>query len=351
MINGYAQHGLGHEALKCFGEMQDAKIRPNAVTYAGVLKACGIVGSLDVGEGIDAEVRKQGLLQNDVVLGTALVDMYTKCNALEKAREVFDHLPNRTIASWNALIGGYVQHGQGEEALKCFKEMQDMGISPDEVTYLCTLKACGIVGFLKIGENIVVEIRKQGLLKDNIMLGTALVDMYSKCGASDIALEVFEQLPVKNVVSWSTLITLYAHLGQSHVVMALYERMKTECVVPSSVTYTLLLTSCSHSGLVKYGEKLFEEMCVQYSLTPTLEHYSCMIDLFGRAGLFDMAKALLEKVSHSDHLPLFMTILGACRAWRNVKLGRWAFEHSIKLNDKCASAYITMENIYVGMEE
>ena len=348
LITGYAQHGLGDEALKCFRQMKDAKIFPDVVTYVCILKACGTVGSLEVGQDIDVEVRKRGLLQKDVMLGTSLVDMYCKCGALEKAQEVFAHLPMWNVVTWSVLINGYVQHGLDHEALKCFRKMEEVGTSPDEITYICILKACGSVGSLEIGEEIDAKVRKQGLLQKDIVLGTALVDMYSKCGALKKAGEVFEYLPVQNVVSWSALISGYAQLGQTNVVWNLYRRMRREGVVPNFVTFTVMLNACSHAGLVKDGEKLFNEMCVVYDLTPSLEHYTCMIDLFGRAGHFDKAKALLEKVSHSGHLPLFLNILGACKKWRNMKLARWLFEKLIELDENCAAAYVYMENIYAA---
>ena len=352
LIGGYARHGFGEEALKCFRHMNDARIRPNAVTYVCVLNACGIVGSLEIGKYIDAEVRKQGLLWNNVLLGTALVDMYSKCGALKNAREIFEKLSVRNIVSWSALIGGYVQHGLGEDALKCFKQMNDARVRPNGVTYVCILKACGIVGSLEIGEAIHAELRKQGLLEKDVVLGNALIDMYSKCGVPEKAQEVFNQLLVRNVVSWSTLINGHAQLGQTNVVLNLYRQMIAEGIVPNSVTFIVLLTACSHAGLMEEGEQLFHEMRAAYCLEPILEHYTCMIDLFGRAGHFDKMKTLIDKVSNSRYLPLFLTVLGACRKWRNVKLGRWAFEQAIGLDERCSAAYVCMKNIYVsvGME-
>ena len=118
---------------------EDVHICPNVVTYICILKACTIVGSLQIGEYIAAEVRKRGLLHKDVVLGTALVDMYAKCGALEKAQEVFECLPMRNVVTWSALITGYTQHGLGDEALKCYMQMQDAGVCPNLVTYMCVL--------------------------------------------------------------------------------------------------------------------------------------------------------------------------------------------------------------------
>ena len=133
---------------------------------------------------------------------------------------------------------------------------------------------------------------------------------------------MFELLPEQDVVSWNALITGYSQLGQAHVVLNMYSKMRAQLIVPNSITFIVLLNACSHAGLVDQGEKLFDEMCVVHSLTPTLEHYTCMVDLFGRAGRFDKLKVLLGKFPDFSHLPLFQNILCSYIKWRNVKLGR-----------------------------
>ena len=126
-----------------------------------------------MGESIHAKIVKQQLLERNVVLSNALVDMYGKCGMLEKAQEVFDEIPIHDIVSWNALITGYAHHGLGKEALKCFKKMQAEGLSPDAVTFICVLNACGSIKSLEMGEEIHAEVNKRGLLKKKIGLGTS----------------------------------------------------------------------------------------------------------------------------------------------------------------------------------
>jgi pentatricopeptide repeat protein len=225
--------------------------------------------------------------------------------------------------------------------------MEAKGVPPDAVTYGCILKTCSILGALQIGESIVKQISKRGLLQNDVVLGNTLLDMYSKCGALKKALEVFEQLPVRDVVCWNVLIGGYAQLGNANAVFYLYTMMKLANIAPNSVTFILLLTACSHAGLLKEGENLFfNEMHIVNNLDPVVEHYTCMIDLFGRAGHIEKAKALLENVSHCGHIVPFLTMLAACRKWRNVSFGRWAFEHSVELDATCSAAYFCMEQIY-----
>ena len=131
-----------------------------------------------------------------------------------------------------------------------------------------------------------------------------------------------------------------AEYGQSGV-LKLYREMRKQGILPSPVTILVLLTACSHAGLLEEGEKLFDDMCGVYKLSPTLEHYTCMIDLFSRVGCLEKAKDLLDNVfSSSDRRALCLTLLGRCHKSGNVVLGRWAFEHAAKLDEKSADVYV-----------
>ena len=122
--------------MKYFRKTKDERVCPNTITYICILKACDIVGSLKIGEEIDAEVRNQGLLQKDVILGSAFIDMYSKCGALKKAREIFEHLPVQNAVTWNPLIAGYGQLGQINVVLDLYSRMNVEGV-PDAVTLFC----------------------------------------------------------------------------------------------------------------------------------------------------------------------------------------------------------------------
>jgi pentatricopeptide repeat protein len=172
--------------------------------------------------------------------------------------------------------------------------------------------------------------------------------MYCKCGDLDKAQEVFEQLPLRNIVPWNALMAGYAQLGQANVVIDLYRKARMDDLVPNVVTFVALLSACSHDGLLEEGEKLFDEIQRVYHLTPALEHYTCMMDLFGRSGCFNKVYTLLDRVLYSGHLPLFLSLLGACGKWGNVTLGRWAFEQAVRLDTKCSVAYVGMKNIYAA---
>ncbi|MCO5591883.1 hypothetical protein L7F22_045876 [Adiantum nelumboides] len=161
LIAGYAREGKGQTAFHCFEKMQQEGLSPTAVTYTSILKACAVIGALDKGRKIHDEISRKGLLQHDLVLGNALVTMYVKCGDLGQAQRVLEKLPFRNVVTWSALIAGYAQNGQGQQALFCFEQMQRESISPNEVTYVSILQACAVIGSLDKGKKIHDEISRQ----------------------------------------------------------------------------------------------------------------------------------------------------------------------------------------------
>ncbi|KAI5064630.1 hypothetical protein GOP47_0021300 [Adiantum capillus-veneris] len=136
-------------------------------------------------------------METDVIVGSALVDMYAKCGMLEKAKEAFDKIPTRDTSSWNALIIGYVDHGLGYQVVHCFGQMQDEDIAPAVVNFVCILKAYDRIQAIETSEGIHMEVQRQGLLDKHMVQATALVDIYAKCGMLAKAQEVFDALPTR----------------------------------------------------------------------------------------------------------------------------------------------------------
>ena len=353
LITGYGQHGYGDKALKCLEHMRSKGLSPDAMAFTCILKACGSMGAAETGKEIHADIVKEGLLVHDSVLGNALVDMYAKCGALAMAQQVFDEISIRDIVSWTSLISGYGRHGLGEETLNCFQRMQLEGLYPNAVTFVCLLQTCGSLGAMEKGKEIHTELVKEGLLEKDGMLGNALVDMYCKCGAIVKAEEVFHKLPNRGVVAWTALIAGYSHVGRYDAVFNSFNKMIGEGVEPNMITFLVVLSACSSSGLVDEGQMYFETMTSGYCIAPTIQHYTCMIDLFGRGGHFDKAVSMVGRMPSIDYLPAWLALLGACQKWGNLMLGRLAFEHSIRLDEKCAVAYDLMSTIYLaaGMQE
>ncbi|KAH7432580.1 hypothetical protein KP509_07G028900 [Ceratopteris richardii] len=275
LISGCAQQGKGEEALKCFEQMQNKGFSPNSVTYSCVLKACGCIGALEKGEQIHQEIAQQGLLEKRMPIGNTAVDMYAKCGELSKAYEVLQEASSSDVVSWSALISGCAQQGKGEEALKCFEQMQNKGLSPNSVTYSCVLKACGCIGALEKGEQIHQEIAQQGLLEKNDLLFVAAVDMYAKCGELSKAYEVLQEASSSDVVSWSALISGCAQQGKGEEALKCFEQMQNKGLSPNSVTYSCVLKACGCIGALEKGEQIHQEIAQQGLLEKRYHPWQC----------------------------------------------------------------------------
>lgn len=348
LIVGYANHGLGHQALNCFEQMLSKGFCPNAVTLLGVLKACGSIGASSKGQEIHAEIVKDELLERDVVLGTALVDMYAKCGLLTDAQDVFDESPWRDSISWNALLAGYSQYMHTEAALECFEKMQLWGFSPDLVTFVCVLKACGCIGATRKAQEIHSEFVRDGLLESDLVVGNSLIDMYASCGMLAEAQDVFDSLQVRDLVSWNTLIAGYAQLGKGEEVFDMLNKLVAEFGELDSITLTVVLNTCSHLGFMNKGELIFATMCAEYGILPTVEHYACLIDLFCRAGHIERALSTVKESPFAADVLVWNSLLGACQKQGSIKLGRWAFEHAAQLGERDSAAFVGMSNFYAA---
>eukprot|EP00250_Pteridium_aquilinum_P035280 c9067_g1_i1 orf=372-1232(+) len=208
LIGGYIKLGRPQQALALYQEMQrNESLYPSGHTFAALLKACMLLKDWVGGLELHAEVARAGLLERNVFIGSTLVHMYVKCGFLSKAQQAFDRLPVRDTVLWTALMTGYLENGLGEDAINCFERMQFDNVTPDALTIVCGLKACGSVGAVEKGQDIHAETERHGFFKRDIVVGNTLVDMYVKFGLLSTARQVFDSLVGRNVVSWNALIT------------------------------------------------------------------------------------------------------------------------------------------------
>ncbi|KAH7365366.1 hypothetical protein KP509_18G023200 [Ceratopteris richardii] len=348
IITGYIEAGQCDQAVFYFDLMQKKGFCPNAITYTCILKVCGVMRDVEKGKMIHNKIQEQGWLDYHVPLRSALVDMYAKCGDLVNARSVFEALPARDIVSWGALIAGYVQEGEGQDALDCFNEMESEGHVANAVTFSCALKACGITGALEKGEQIHREISKQKILGNDVVLGNSLVDMYAKCGALVKAQEVFNELSLRNTVTWNALIAGYTKHGLGKQALSCFDQMLHDGVSPDVVTLSCVLNACNHLGLVEECFVYFRIIVREYRVTPVVEHYSCMVDLFGRTGCLEKAACLIQDMPSSDCPVLWRTLLGACQKWSDINVGKWAFQQALQSDECDGAAHILMASIYAG---
>jgi pentatricopeptide repeat protein len=215
--------------------------------------------------------------------------------------------------------------------------MQHEAIAPDAVTFLTTLKASGSMGAAEIGKDIHFRIVAGGFaVEADVVLGTALVDMYARCGLLQRAREVFDRIGARNAASWNALIAGYARIGDPSRAVELWHGMSREGVESTLATFAALLAACSSRGLIDRGQTYFRQMSSHYGLVPDFEHYTCMINLLGGAGCFAELVALIEQMPPSSigllrHLRACSALLNACRRSGHLELASLAFGHAVRV--------------------
>lgn len=346
MIAAYIEHGNDKEALKVYQQMPGAAMKPDEFTFSTILCACSSVSALTDGRKIHANIVEQRF-ESDVVVATALIEMYNKCGCLEDARKVFDRIYQKTVYAWTAMIGACTQHGEGKEALQLFQHMQQNRVKPDEITFANVLGACASLSALAEGKAIHLLARNQGYESD-IVVGATLVNMYSKCGSLTDAQIVFDNMHYKDVVSWNAMVAAYTQHGLVEKVLHLFSKMQADGVKPNGITFMCILSACSRAGLVDQGCHYFDSMTDVYGIIPTVEHYGCMIDLFGRSGRLKEAEDVIRKMPFEPSALVWETLLGACQIYGDVERGKRAAEHVIQLDILKDSPYVLLSNIYAA---
>ncbi|KAL4195298.1 hypothetical protein AMTRI_Chr05g63940 [Amborella trichopoda] len=346
MIGGFAQANSGTEALALFEEMRLVGPTPNGFTMVSVLSACAQLGDLKLAKKLHSYVEELELIEKDVFVGNGLINMYAKCGAIERANSVFRQMRVRDIFSWTAMITGLVQGNQFKEALSLFQKMQNFGEKPNEVTLVSILSACAQLGALDQGRWIHAYIDEHDMGCD-VFVNNALIDMYAKCGCIETALLVFRGMTWRDVASWNTIMGGIAMHGHARKAIQLFtEMLKQRDVRPDRMTLMAVLCACTHGGMVQEGRHYFKSMNTIYGVNPSVEHYGCMVDLLGRAGLFDEACGLIDSMPMNPNAIIWGTLMASCRVHNNVDLAETAARHLIELSPNDEAVYVLLSNMY-----
>ncbi|XP_071701499.1 pentatricopeptide repeat-containing protein At2g22410, mitochondrial-like [Rutidosis leptorrhynchoides] len=375
LINGCVKNGMADEALRVFQRMKSSVVEANVVTMIAVFAACSQKGNLELGKSTHEYVKKMKL-NTSLNLMNSVLDMYVKCGSLVTAKEIFesmshkdvfswtsmingyakngelilakkmfDEMPERNTVSWNAMISGYSQNNKPKEALELFNNMENEGFVPIESTLVCVLSACAQSGFLDLGQWIYIYYIKQNRIQLTVTLGNAFIDMYAKCGNINAAIELFNEMEVKDIVTWNSMIVGFASHGHAIKALNLFGQMKLKGYKPDEITLVGVLSACSHGGLLDQGRSYFKEMEKEYGFKPTLEHYACMIDLLGRIGLLEEAYRLINEMAMEPDKAVWGAILNACRMHGNFELGKLATEKLVHLDPNDSGVYVLMESL------
>lgn len=376
----YCKNGGLSKAASEFNRMRLSGVEPNHITFVTLLSGCANFPSqgLSLGPAVHGYCRKLGLDVNDVMVGTALIGMYSKFCKLGISRMVFNHLdiknkvtwntlingymrngefeeainlfdemPDRDAVSWTVLIDGFVKKGKFDEALDCFQEMQMFGVAPDFVTIVSVLSAVSNLGTLGLG----LWLHRFVLihdLRDNIRVNNSLIDMYCRCGFVELAHQVFHNMAKRSLVSWNSIIVGLAVNAHAEAALKYFEVMQIDGFKPDGVSFTGALTACSHAGLVNEGLELFDKMTQFHKITPTVEHYGCIVDLYSRAGRLKEALLVIRNMPMKPNKIMLGSLLAACRACEDVGLAESLMNYIYDLDPSGDSNYVMLSNIYAA---
>ncbi|KAK7272215.1 hypothetical protein RJT34_28688 [Clitoria ternatea] len=343
MISGYLQNGGTNQAVNLFSQMRREGVKPNHFTYSAILT---VQHTVFVSE-IHAEVIKTNYEKSSSV-GTALLDAYVKIGNISDATEVFDVIDEKDIIAWSAMLAGYAQAGETEAAAKIFHQLTREGIKPNEFTFSSIINACAApTASVEQGKQFHAYAIKTRLI-NALCVNSALVTMYAKRGNIDSANEVFKRQKERDLVSWNSMISGYAQHGQANKALEVFEEMQKQNMEVDAVTFIGVISACTHAGLVEKGQNYFDAMINDHYVNPTMEHYSCMVDLYSRAGMLDKAMDIINRMPFPPGATVWRTVLAASRVHRDLELGKLAAEKLISLQPQDSAAYVLLSNLYAA---
>lgn len=378
IIRGFSQSSTPQNAISLFIDMLvTSPIQPQRLTYPSVFKAYSQLGRAYDGAQLHGRVRKLGLecdqfirntiiymyancgflsqarllfdedLEFDVVAWNSMIMGLSKCGEVSESRRLFDKMPFRNSFSWNSMISGYVRNGKFMEALKLFGKMQEEKIKPSEFTMVSLLNASGSLGAIRQGEWIHDYIMKNAI-ELNVIVTTAIIDMYCKCGSINKALYVFETAPRVGLSGWNTMIMGLAMNGCEEEAIELFSRLESSNLTPDGVSFIGVLTACKHTGMVDKARNYFSVMKQAYKIKPSIRHYSCMVDVLGQAGVLEVAEKLIETMPIEPDAIIWGSLLSACTKHGNIEMARRAAKQVLELDPSDSCAHVLMSNVYAG---
>lgn len=327
---------------------RDGEEAPNSITFCAFLNACADCLNLKVGRQLHGFVIQFGY-ENDIALLNGLIDFYGKCKEVEFAEMIFNGMRERNVVSWCSMVAVYEQNDMGEKACNLFVKTRNKNVEPTDFLISSVLSACAGMSRLELGRAI-HGISVKGCIERNLFVGSALVDMYGKCGSIEGCERSFHEMPERNLICWNALIGGYAHQGHAGMALEWFEKMTSGSsnVMPNYVTLVSVLTACSRGGMVNVGVDIFESMRGKYGIEPGAEHYACVVDMLGRAGLVERAYNFIQKMPIRPTISIWGALLGACKVYGRPELGKIAAEKLFELDPNDSGNHILLSNMFAA---
>ncbi|CAK9140643.1 unnamed protein product [Ilex paraguariensis] len=324
------------ESKQVFDEMPERDV----FVWTTMISAHARVGDMGCAWGLFDEMPER-----NTATWNTMIDGYARLGNVEAAEHLFNEMPITDLISWTTMITCYVQNKQYTEGLAVFNEMKANGVKPDEVTMSTVISACAHIGVLDLGKETHLYVMHNGFDPD-VYIGSALIDMYAKCGSMDRSLVVFLKLRDKNLFCWNSVIEGFAVHGYAEEALTMFNRMENEKMKPNGVTFVSVLSACTHAGLVDEGRRRFVNMTLDYSIAPEIEHYGCMVDLFCKAGLLEDALELIGNMRMEPNSVIWGALLGGCKLHKNLEIAQVAVDKLVVLEPNNSGYHTLLVNMY-----
>lgn len=314
----------------------------DSFSWITLITGYGNAGELDV-----ARELFDGMPERNVVSWNAMIGAYMKNGDFGSARSLFGLMPEKNVVSWNCMISGFEKLGRFEDALEVYGRMFSEGVVPNTVTMVGVLSSVSGLALLEKGRSIHKYMKDNGFLFDGV-LGTGLIEMYSKCGSIGSAISVFKGIKRKKLGHWTAMIMGLGMHGMSNRALKLFKQMREIGMEPHAIAFVGLLNACSHAGMVEEGHKYFDLMIEEHGIKPTVEHYGCLVDLLCRVGQLEEARDVINRMPMRPNKIIWMSLLSGCRKYGNAEIGEFAAKHVIKLDPEATGCYVLLSNIYAA---
>ncbi|XP_043712625.1 pentatricopeptide repeat-containing protein At5g04780, mitochondrial-like [Telopea speciosissima] len=348
IIAGYRWNGYFQEALKLFREMQLTGAKANEYTYTSVLLACLDLMDVKIGKELHCKILRTGYGSNVSVVNT-LIKLYSEVWHHQQALKLCTLIP--VDVSWGFLIQACFRAKDHESIHKILLSIQRTQGDLDP-TYACqVLSSCANPVLLNVGTQAQAYLMKRGLISDSdTRTSNSLITMYSGCGEIAASVTAFSQMHEKNSVSWTSIISAKVDHGHPLEALDLFTQMRWKNKSPDSTTFICVLKACAQKGLVDKAFHFFILMDEIYGIEPSVEHYCCMVEVLGRAGMYEEALEFIDGVIPFKPRPLvWRTLLSSCRINGNMKVAKYAIEKLLEVEPGDFAANLLLEQVLLTL--
>ncbi|CAN6458871.1 unnamed protein product [Victoria cruziana] len=346
MMSAYNSDGHHVDVLKLFACMHQEVFSRSSFSFATVLNACANLPVQRFSKQVHADATRIGLVSNHIV-ASALIRVYSAHNMLGDACQAFQEARYRDGVLWTSIISAHAQNEDGVAALYLFQMMEKAGETPNQLTFASIIDTCGSLAALKQGSQTHARVLKLGY-GQNLMIATALVNMYSKCGRWNEASQVFGSIREPDIIMWNAVIWGAALNGQTAIAVDQFKRMSETNLVPNHSTFSGILLACTHANLLDEAMSFYKRMTETYGLHPQPDHCASMISLLGRYGQLDEAVNLMQSAPFEPSRAMWGALLGACVIHHNLEWGKRAAEYLFLMEPLNSTPYVQLANIYAS---